>query len=159
MRRREFITLLGGAAATWPLAAKAQQDGRVRRIAWLVGGTEGDIGWAVNRAVFQDGLAKLGWVEGRNLRIDLRFGAGDIERIRAAAADMVSLSPSVIITSTGVATRAAKEATQTIPIVFPIAGDAVANGLVKNISRPEGNVTGFSVSEPSVAGKLLGHRF
>src|SRR4051812_41415491 len=160
IHRRRFITLLGGAAAApsilRPRAAHAQQDGRVRRIAVLVYGTEGDAGWAEQRNAFQGELARLGWIEGRNLRIDLRFGAGDINRIRADAADMVSLMPNVIVTTSGVATRVMQAVTQAIPIVFPLAGDAVAAGLVKNTARPEGNVTGFSVSEPTVAGKLLG---
>jgi putative ABC transport system substrate-binding protein len=130
MRRREFITLLGG-AATWPLAARAQQDGRVRRIGVLEGGAENDRDEQSNVGVFREHLAKLGWVEGRNLRIDLHWGAGDNERMRAAAVELASLAVDVIITSTGAATRAAQRATQTIPIVFTGAGDPVANGLVR----------------------------
>jgi putative ABC transport system substrate-binding protein len=155
MRRRDFIKIIGGAAAGWPLAARAQQDGRVRRIGVLVGGAQNDRDEQYNLGVLREHLAKLGWVEGRNLRIDLHWGAGDSERMRAAAVELAHLAVEVIITSTGAATRAAQRATQTIPIVFTAAGDPVANGLVRNITRPEGNTTGFSGSEPSVAGKRL----
>jgi len=155
MRRREFITLVGGATVGWPLAARAQQDGRVRRIGMLVGGAQNDPDEQSNLGVLRDHLAKVGWVDGRNVRIDLRWGAGDDERMSAAAVELVSLAADVIITSTGAATRAAQRATQTIPIVFTAAGDPVANGLVRNIQRPEGNTTGFSGSEPSIAAKRL----
>jgi len=155
MRRREFITLVGGAAVGWPLAARAQQDRRVRRIGVLVGGAQNDPDEQSNLGVLRDHLAKVGWVDGRNVRIDLRWGAGDDERMSAAAVELVSLAADVIITSTGAATRAAQRATQTIPIVFTAAGDPVANGLVRNIQRPEGNTTGFSGSEPSIAAKRL----
>jgi putative ABC transport system substrate-binding protein len=159
MRRREFITLLGGAAAApamlWPRAARAQRGERVRRIGWLIGGAENDLGARASRAALQEALAKLGWIEGRNLRIDLRFGAGDPDRIRAYAAELVGLAPDVIVTSGGAAMGAVQLRTQTIPIVFTAGPDAVAAGLVRNIARPEGNITGFSGLEPSVAGKWL----
>jgi putative ABC transport system substrate-binding protein len=155
MRRRKFITLLGGAAAAWPLAARAQQPDGMRRIGVLLGGAENDPGSPATTAALREGLAKLGWIEGRNLRIDLRFGAGDPDRIRAHAAELVSLAPDVIIASGGAATRAAQQQTQAVPIVLT-AGDAAANGLVRNIARPEGNMTGFSTAEPSIAGKWLG---
>jgi putative ABC transport system substrate-binding protein len=154
MNRRKFIALLG-AVATWPLSAHAQHGARVRRIGVLEGGAQNDPDEQSNLSVLREHLAKLGWVEGRNLRIDLRWGAGDDERMRAAAIELASLTADVIITSTGAATRAAQRATQTIPIVFTGAGDAVANGLVRNIKQPEGNTTGFSGSEPSVAAKRL----
>src|SRR5215510_1017287 len=155
MRRREFITLVSGATVGWPLAARAQQDGRVRRIGMLVGGAQNDPDEQSNLGVLRDHLAKVGCVDGRNVRIDLRWGAGDDERMSAAAVELVSLAADVIITSTGAATRAAQRATQTIPIVFTAAGDPVANGLVRNITRPEGNTTGFSGSEPTIAAKRL----
>src|SRR4029077_19415554 len=98
MRRRQFITLLVGAAAAWPLAARAQQDGRVRRVGWLIGGTEGDARPRASVAALRGGLAKLGWIEGRNLHVELRFGAGDLGRMRTGAADLVS-SSEVIVTS------------------------------------------------------------
>jgi putative tryptophan/tyrosine transport system substrate-binding protein len=154
MRRRQFITLLGGAAA-WPLAARAQQDERVRRVGWLIGRAENDPFTQASRAAFQEALAKLGWIEGRNLRIDLRFAADDPYRIRAYAMELVGLAPDVIVTGSAVATRAVQQQTQTIPIVFVGGGDPAAIGLVRNIARPEGNTTGFSGPEPSIAGKWL----
>ena len=151
MRRREFITLLGGAAAAWPRVARAQQDGRVRRVGVLSIGLEND----PVLAAFRDGLAKLGWIEGRNLRIDCRFGADNPDRIRASAAELVHIAPDVIVSSGGVATRAVQQWTQTIPIVFVGGGDPAVGGLVQSIARPEGNITGFSAFEPSIAGKWL----
>jgi putative tryptophan/tyrosine transport system substrate-binding protein len=155
MQRREFITLLGGAAAAWPLAARAQQDGRVRRIGWLSNGTEDNPGTQASVAALREGVAKLGWIEGRNLRIDLRFGADNADRFHTYAAELVNIAPDVIVTSGGAASRAVQQQTQTIPIVFTAGGDPVAEGLVRNIARPEGNITGFSTLEPSIAGKWL----
>jgi putative ABC transport system substrate-binding protein len=155
MKRREFITFLGGAAACWPLAANAQQDGRVRRVAVLSNAAEGDPSQKANLAALLDGLAKLGWVEGGNLRIDVRLAAGDPVRIRAHAAELVSLAPEVIVTSPTPATLAVQQQTKTIPIVFTSGGDPVLNGVVRSIARPEGNTTGFSALETSIAGKWL----
>jgi putative ABC transport system substrate-binding protein len=155
MQRRDFITLLSGAAAAWPLAAGAQQDGRVRRVGWLVAAAENDLGSRASRAALLEALAKLGWIEGRNLRIDVRFGASDPDRIRASAAELVSLAPDVIVTTGGAVTQAVRRQTQTIPIVCTAAGDPVASSLMRNIARPEGNITGFSSREPSIAGKCL----
>jgi putative tryptophan/tyrosine transport system substrate-binding protein len=159
MRRREFITLLTGAAAAAallrPHAAHAQQGGRVRRIGWLIGGAENDLGSRATRVALQETLAKLDWIEGRNLRIDLRFSAGDSDRMRAYAAELAGLAPDVILTNSGATTRAEQLQTQTIPIVFTAGGDPVTDGLVRNIARPEGNITGFSSREPSIAGKCL----
>jgi ABC-type uncharacterized transport system substrate-binding protein len=155
MRRREFLTLLGGAAAAWPLAVRAQQDGRARRIGWLTAGAENDPGSRANRVALQEALAKLGWIEGRNLRIERRFGAGNRDLVRAHAAELVGLAPDAIVTVIGIATQEAQRQTQTIPIVFVGGPDAVAGGLVQNIARPEGNITGFSSREPSIAGKCL----
>jgi putative ABC transport system substrate-binding protein len=151
MGRREFISLLG-AAAIWPLAAR----GRIRRIGWLVGRAENDPVSRADRAAFQEALAKLGWTEGRNLRIDLRFAADDPDHIRAYAMELVGLAPDVIVTGAAFATRAVQQQTQTIPIVFIGGGDPAAIGLVQNIERPESNTTGFSGPEPSIAGKYLG---
>jgi putative ABC transport system substrate-binding protein len=155
MQRRSFIILLGGAAAAWPLAARAQQAGGMGRIGILLGGAENDRAQQAYLGALREGLAKLGWIEGRNLRIDLRFGAGDPDAIRAYAAELAGLTPDVIVTNTGATTRAAQQQTQTIPIVFTAAADAVAAGYLRNIARPEGNVTGFSSLEPSIAGKWL----
>jgi len=149
VKRRQFITLLGGAAA-WPLAARARQDGRVRLIGWLDGYDERAI-----TAALLGGLAKLGWIEGRNLKIERRVGAGDQNRMQGSAAELVSLTPDVIVAGGAAATRAAQRETQSIPIVFAGGGDPAATGLVKNIARPEGNVTGFSSSEPTIGSKWL----
>src|SRR5262245_62319848 len=116
MRRREFIGLVGGAAA-WPLAARAQQDARVRRIGVLAGSTEDDSANRANLAALREGLSKLGWMEGRNLRIDLRFTGSDADRMRAYAGELVSLASEVIVASSAPATRAVQEQTKTIPIV------------------------------------------
>jgi putative ABC transport system substrate-binding protein len=123
----------------------------MRRIGVLSIGLEND----PVLAAFRDGLAKLGWIEGRNLRIDLRFGADNPDRIRASAAELVNIAPDVILSSGGVATQAVQQRTQTIPIVFVGGGDPVVGGLVQSIARPEGNITGFSAFEPSIAGKWL----
>src|SRR5262245_24961960 len=109
MRRREFITLLGGAAAAWPLAAGAQQDGRVRRIGLLSSSGENDPGSRGQRTAFREALAKLGWSEGRNLQTEIRFGDGDLDRIRAYAAELVRLAPDMIVTSSGAATRVVQQ--------------------------------------------------
>jgi putative ABC transport system substrate-binding protein len=155
VRRREFISLLGGAAA-WPMTARAQQGERVRRIGALVLGPESDPNMRSQWTAFREELTKLGWIEGRNLRTDFRFGSNDLGRIRSDAAELVSLAPDVIVTNGGVATRAAQERTQSIPIIFTAGGDPTATGLVKNVARPEANTTGFSTTEPSIAGKWLG---
>jgi putative ABC transport system substrate-binding protein len=154
MRRREFITLLGASAATWPLAARAQRAGGMRRIGWLIGGTENDRDRQAMQGAFREGLAKLGWIEGRNLRTELRWG-DDLDRLAAHAAELVSLAPDVILTNGSAAIRSLQKATQTIPIVFAGGPDPVAAGLMRNIARPEGNITGFSSAEPSIAGKQL----
>jgi putative tryptophan/tyrosine transport system substrate-binding protein len=151
MKRRDFITLLGSAAA-WPRAARAQQTNPLRRVAALIGG--GPAGDPVSEgyaAAFRIGLAKLGWIEGRNLRLDLRFADSDL--IHATAAEMIRLGPEVIFAATGAPEREMQELTQTIPIVFMGPSD-VAVG-VQNIAHPEGNVTGFPVLYPSIAGKWL----
>jgi putative ABC transport system substrate-binding protein len=149
LRRREFITLLGGAASTWPLATRAQQGERMRRIGWL---DLFDENADEARAMWQ---ALREWLEGRNLNIDQRFAAADVNLIRRYATELVSLAPDVLVTQSAATTRAIQQATQTILIVFTGGGDAVANGLVKNIARPEGNTTGFSSSELRQADKRL----
>jgi putative ABC transport system substrate-binding protein len=153
--RREFITLLGGAASSWPLAARAQQSERVRRVAVLAGFAESDRMRQADIAALQEGLAKLGWVEPRNLRIDIRFAGGDADRIRDHAAELVRLSPDVIVTSTGATTREVQQQTSTIPIVVTGGGDPGVNGFVRNISHPEGNTTGITNLYASIGGKWL----
>jgi putative tryptophan/tyrosine transport system substrate-binding protein len=155
MRRREFVVGLGGAAASstlWPVAARAQQAERVRRVGVLVPGTEDQV-YQARIAAFRDGLAKLGWVEDRNLRIDVRFGGNDPGRIRAYAAELVSLAADAVVTQSALATRAVQQQTPTIPIVITGAGEV--NGLVKNIARPEGNTTGITNLFYSIGSKWL----
>jgi putative tryptophan/tyrosine transport system substrate-binding protein len=154
MKRREFLGALGGVAAM-PFAATAQEGSRRALIGWLDGQDENDSVARSLRSALREGLAKLGWIEGRNLRIELRFGASDANRMRDAASELVHLSPDIIIAGGASPARAAKEATQKIPIVFTGGGDATAIGLVKTIGRPEENITGFSNSEPSIGGKWL----
>jgi putative ABC transport system substrate-binding protein len=154
IRRREFIAALGGAAA-WPLAARAQQDERVRRIGILAGSSADDSTARANLAALREGLAKLGWIEGRNLRIELRFTGTDPDRMRASAAELVSLVPEVIVTTSAPTTRVAQERTKTIPIVFTAGNDPITNGLLQNIARPEGNTTGFTNAVDSLSGKWL----
>jgi putative ABC transport system substrate-binding protein len=156
MQRRHFLTLLGASAAAWPRAARAQQDGRVRWVGVLHSeATEDDSVTRDRVAALRDGLAKLGWIEGRNLRIDLRFTAGDPDRMRAYAVQLVSLAPDVIVTSSVSVTKAMQQQTQTIPIVMAGGGDPVGNGVLQNISRPEGNTTGFATALDSLGGKWL----
>jgi putative ABC transport system substrate-binding protein len=152
--RREFITLLGGAAAR-PLAARAQQGNRVRRIGVLAPGDENDPLWKPSLSAFAQSLADLGWTDGRNVRTDLRWGGDDINRIRALARELVGLQPDIIVTNTTLTTAAVQRETRTIPIVFVTAIDPVASGLVARLARPGGNVTGFANLEPSLGGKWL----
>jgi len=154
MRRRDFIAGLGGAAA-WPLAARAQQADRVRRIGILDVAVETDRDAQAHHDVMREELAKLGWIEGRNVRFDLRFSAGDPDRIRVHADQLVRLAPDVIAVTSWAATRTLLQRTRTIPIVFNNVGDAVAGGLLKNIARPEGNATGIANLFQSLAGKWL----
>jgi putative ABC transport system substrate-binding protein len=154
IRRREFIAGLGGAAA-WPLAARAQQRERMRRIDVLMQGDENDPVRKNPVSAFMQALADLGWTDGRNLRIDLRWHGDDINRIRALAQELVGLQPDIILTGGTPATVAVQRETRTIPIVFPNASDPVASGIVPRLDRPSGNVTGFATNEASLAGKWL----
>jgi putative ABC transport system substrate-binding protein len=155
IRRREFITLLGGAAAAWPLAARAQQGDRVRRIGVLIGSDENDPPSKRRYSAFTQALAALGWTDGRNVRMDVRWGGGDVNRIRALAQELVGLQPDIILANSGVATVALQRETRTIPIVFATAGDPVVIGIVARLDRPSGNITGFGLYEPSLGGKWL----
>jgi putative ABC transport system substrate-binding protein len=154
LRRRDCITLLGGAAA-WPLAARAQQGDRVRRIGVLVGGDENDPVWKPRLSAFTQALAGLGWSDGRNMRMDLRWYGGDANRMRALAQELVGLQPDIIVTNGAPATAAVQRETRTIPIVFVNVADPVATGIVARLDRPSGNVTGFASSEASLGGKWL----
>jgi putative tryptophan/tyrosine transport system substrate-binding protein len=154
MRRRQFIALIAGAAA-WPFDMRAQQPERVRRIGILWRGniTEGVV--QAQQAALQEELKKLGWIEGRNLRFDLRYSSDDPGRMRALAGELVGLSPDVIAASSFPVTKAVLDRTQTIPVVFINVADPVAGGLLKNIARPEGNATGITSNYQSMGGKWL----
>ena len=155
MKRREFITLLGGAAAAWPLPARAQQPERMRRIGVLTGYAEDDVEARSRLAAFRQGLQELGWAEGRNIKIDARYAGGDADRINAYAAQLVATSPDVILCSGTPVTMALQRATGTIPIVFVLLADPVGTGLVATLARPGGNITGFINYEFTIGGKWL----
>jgi putative ABC transport system substrate-binding protein len=154
MRRREFIAGLGS-AATWPLAARAQQGERVRRIGVLSAGDKNDPVLKTYVSVFTQALADLGWTDGRNVRMEFRWGGGDFNRIRALAQELVGLRPDIILTSGTPATFAIQRETRTIPIVFATVAEPVASGIVPRLDRPGGNVTGFATFETSLAGKWV----
>jgi putative ABC transport system substrate-binding protein len=154
IRRRNFITLLGGAAA-WPLAARAQQGNRVRRIGVLVPYDENDPVHKLRVSAFTQALADLGWTDGRNVRIDLRWGGDDTDRIRALAQELVGLQPEIIVTCNTQPTAAVQRETRTIPIVFANVGEPVASSIVPGLNRPGGNITGFAANEASLGGKWL----
>src|ERR1700731_33295 len=156
MRRREFITLLGGTALSWPLAARAQQPDRVRRIGVLMGYAESDSDAQAWYAAFREVLQKLGWTEGRNIQIDTRWATpDDAESMRRLAKELVAPQPNVILSSTTPTTTALLQQTRTIPIVFAIVADPIGSGFVASFARPGGNVTGFIFTEPTMAGKWL----
>jgi putative tryptophan/tyrosine transport system substrate-binding protein len=155
VRRREFITLIGGAAAGWPIAARAQQDGRVRRIGVLMPFDETDPVTKTIVSAFTQALADLGWTDGRNVRMDFRWGRADNNRIRALAQELVGLQPDLILTNGTPATIAVQRETRTIPTVFANVSDPVASGIVERFDRPSGNITGFANFEASLGGKWL----
>jgi len=155
MRRRDFITLIGGAAVAWPLAARAQQGDRVRRIGVLMNIAADDSETQARRAAFLQGLQELGWSEGRNLRIDYRWGVGDTDRHRANAAELVALAPDVILAHGGPIMGALQRATRAVPIVFVSVTDPVGAGYVASLARPGGNATGFILFEFGISGKWL----
>ena len=154
MKRRDFITLLGG-ATVWPLAAHAQQRERMRRIGVLVSAVEGDPTGLEYVTAFAQGLAELGWTVGRNVRIEYRWGAGDLDRFRRYAAELVALSPDVVLASAGSIVGALQQASRTVPIVFVTTIDPVGGGWVESLSRPGTNATGFASFEFSMSGKWL----
>jgi len=153
--RRNFLTLLGGAAAAWPLAARAQQGERVRRIGVLMNLSADDAEGQARLAAFLQGLQEAGWAVGRNLRVDIRWGAGDGELIRKSAADLVALAPDVIMASTNQVMVLLQRATRSIPIVFAAVADPVAAGFAANLARPGGNITGFMSAEYGMSAKWL----
>jgi putative tryptophan/tyrosine transport system substrate-binding protein len=154
MKRREFITLLGGAAAAWPLAARAQQADRVRHIGILFGAAA-DPDVEARLAAFRQGLQQLGWTDGRNVRIENRWGVGDVDNIRKYAAELAALAPDVILASGTVTMAPLLQATRTVPIVFTNVADPVGAGYVDSLARPGGNATGFMNFEYSLSGKWL----
>jgi putative tryptophan/tyrosine transport system substrate-binding protein len=155
MRRREFIAGLGSAVA-WPIAARAQQGDRMRRIGVLMGGDENDPERKARVSAFTQALADLGWTDGRNVRMDVRWGGADADRTKVFAKELVGLQPDIIATNgTTIGTVAVQRLTRTIPIVFANAGDPVAAGIVARLDRPGGNITGFANLEPSLGGKWL----
>jgi putative ABC transport system substrate-binding protein len=156
MKRREVIALLGGAAAAWPLAARAQPSERVRRIGVLAGGTAAnDPDGLARTAAFLQELQQLGWTEGRNVRIDYRWGLANADNIRKYAAELAALAPDVIL-ATGTSTMAPLlQATRTVPIVFSNVADPVGAGFVDSLARPGGNATGFMQFEYDLSGKWL----
>jgi putative ABC transport system substrate-binding protein len=156
MKRREFITLLGGAAASWPLAARAQQANQKRRVGVLMTYPDNDPEGQIRARAFQRGLEKLGWTVGRNVEIAYHWGVGDGDWTRSAAAQLLKLAPDAVLANGGQAARVLQQATGTIPIVFiGGGGDPVAEGFVQSLARPGGNITGFTVLEPSLGAKLL----
>jgi putative ABC transport system substrate-binding protein len=155
MRRRAFITLVGGAAATWPLAARAQRTDRMRTVSMLLGLAEKDPE-AINRVkAFRLGMRDLGWIEGRNVQIDYRFTAANPESIDKNVAEVVRLAPDVIVVNSSAVMVALRPATSTIPIVFAVVSDPVSQGFISNLAHPGGNITGFSFIESDMVGKWV----
>jgi ABC-type uncharacterized transport system substrate-binding protein len=155
LKRREFISLLGGAAAAWPLAARAQQRERMRRIGVLMHLAADDPEGQRRVAAFLQGLQEAGWAVGRNVDIDMRWAAGEADRYRRYAMEIVALTPDVIVTSAPPSIRAMQQATRTVPIVFVLVPDAVGTGIVDSLSRPGGNTTGFTSTELGMPVKWL----
>ena len=154
VKRREFITLLSGAAAGWPLSAEAQQAERMRRVGVLMPmGADSPVGQA-RLAAFLQGLQQFGWEVGRSLQIDLRWAAGEVERNRQYATELVALAPDVILAAAA-GVPALKQATRTLPIVFTIVPDPVGLGFVDSLARPRGNITGLLAFEYGISGKWL----
>jgi putative ABC transport system substrate-binding protein len=154
MKRRQFIAGIGGAAA-WPVVARAQQGDRVRRIGVLMPYDENDPEGNLRYSAFTQSLADLGWTEGRNVRMNLRWGRGDTDRMRVLAQELVGLQPDIILASGTPPTAAVQRETRTIPIVFSNAADPVASGFVAGLNQPGGNITGFGAYEASMGGKWL----
>jgi putative tryptophan/tyrosine transport system substrate-binding protein len=155
MKRREFITLLGSAAAAWPLAARAQQTEQMRRLAVLMAHAESDPEGQANVAAFREGLRKLGWMEGRSLRIDIRWAAANVESTQRLAKELVALQPDLILSANTPTTAALLQQTRTIAIIFANVSNPVGDGFLASLPRPGGNVTGFTNLESTMAGKWV----
>jgi putative tryptophan/tyrosine transport system substrate-binding protein len=155
MQRREFIALLGGAAAAWPIAVAAQPAGRMRRIGVLFGNAQGDRQGVTELALLKNMLQELGWTEGRNILIEARWAAAEVDRIQAFAKELVSLQPDLILAHTTPVVAALQRETKTIPIVFVVVSDPVGSGFVASLPHPGGNITGFINFESTLGGKWI----
>jgi putative ABC transport system substrate-binding protein len=154
MQRRELITMIGGAAALWPFAARAQSE-RSRRIGVLMGYPEGDPQAQTNVKAMRKGLQNLGWIDGQNVTIDYRWAGGDPDKARAFAKELIGMAPDVIVVSTNQVTAILRQETSSIPIVFVFVGDPVGSGFAASLAKPGGNLTGFANFENSTGGKWL----
>jgi len=155
MRRREFITLVGGAATIWPLAARAQRTDRMRTVGMLLGLAEKDPETLNRVKAFQLGMRDLGWIEGRNVQIEYRFAGTNLESVNTYVAELIRLKPDVIVAQSTAVMVALRRATSTIPIVFAMLSDPVSQGFISNLAHPEGNITGFSFLESDIVGKWM----
>jgi putative ABC transport system substrate-binding protein len=155
MRRRSFVKLIVGSAAIWPLAARAQQSGPMRRIGILMGGAKGDSQSVTGLAAFMDALKALGWTDGHNIKVDIRWGEANVDRMKDLAKELVGLQPDLLVANTTQPTAALQRETKTIPIVFLIVSDPVGSGFVASLPRPGGNITGFINIESSLGGKWI----
>src|SRR6516225_7252142 len=155
MKRREFIIFFGGAAAAWPLVARAQQPERLRRIGVLISSREDDPDGQARAALLRQGLSELGWTEGRNIHIDYRWAGGDAAQAKADAAELVSQKPEVIVANSTLSLAAVRNETGTIPIVFVVVGDPIGQGFVSSFAHPGGNITGFTSFEFAIGAKWL----
>src|SRR5437899_3368589 len=154
MKRREFITLCGGAAVTWPLAARAQQNEPVRRIGVLMT-TADDPEGQRRLSAFREGLGKRGWMEGKNIRIEVNWSVSDAERARSVVNELIGRAPDLILTSGTPATSALHHATAAIPVVFTVVSEPIEQGFVQSLAHPGGNITGYANLEPSRGGKWI----
>jgi putative ABC transport system substrate-binding protein len=155
MHRREFIALIGGAAAVWPLAGRTQQGESIRRVGMLMPYSKGDADGQAVIAAFQRRLQDLGWAEGRNIRFEIRWAGGDPDKARTFAKELIGTTPDVIVPSSNQVTTILQQETHTIPIVFVLVGDPVGSGYVASMAQPGGNLTGFAVLENAIAGKWV----
>ena len=157
MRRREFIKVIGSGAFAWPLAVRAEQSERMRRIGMLMLYPEDDSEGQVRATAFQQGLQKLGWRVGHNIQIDFQWGFGNADWLRSGAAQLLRLSPDVILANGTPAAKTMQQSSRTVPVIFIAGSDPVVDGLVSSLAHPGGNLTGFYVFEPSLGAKLLGY--
>jgi putative tryptophan/tyrosine transport system substrate-binding protein len=155
VRRRDFIGAIASSAAPWPLAARAQQGDRMRRLGILMAGAESDSQYQADVAVFREGLQKLGWVDGQNIRIEVRWAGFDAETMRRYAKELIALQPDLILSNDTPTTATLLQQTRSVPIVFATVADPLGSGFVASFARPGGNATGFSVYEGSLGGKWL----